>query len=849
MRIPIRHVAGNVVWTSHGTAWAIWRVEGFERALVSGAARRRYLDTMEGLLKGLKGREPMLLSLCPQVDPVTVAEQMTMGVDLQASGRYVEVVERVLDQLDELELTGRADWLAVPLPVSRQRAVRGAVSAAMAEVSVVLGLGPVPVTVAEEQRCVQEAAAMAEAWPAGVRIRPAIEAEILWIYGHSLRRGVSDPMLPGADARPRRRGRGTAALGQAVLHEGGTPEEETQSGAGGKAARLFGRRWLEVTTEHGSSYQALLGLSEMPETFTFPGGEVLDWLQRYDFPVDWCARLKVVAGAEAEAKSRQHVRELENQFAEHEGETAGPPPSLDKAAADMGEYRARMTASRTEVEVQAMVTMCVWGATPAEAEQRAQILASDLATDEYQLDRPRGEQESLWYGMLPGSRLPRVMAGYAQTFTARDFAMAAPYTGTALGDDRGPLYGLHTTSGGARPVLTDWALAPTKNASASGAWIGELGSGKTVAMKTAVHGVLAAGRRAGVPGSRGRALMVDRTPRREWAAFAEACPGSTQVITIGEQSAVSLDPLRLFADRKEAQRRTESFLSLLLGLGPNSDEGAALSEAVDAALAGPDRSMRGLVAELAQRAGADPASRTVARRLAAAGRKDLITRLFFDADLPVLQAGEADTIVFAVSELALPSQEELTRGVDQLEFEKLAGRAVMYLVAAVCRQVMFDPSRLNEFTVAVWDECWWLTSSPEGLRLLLEIVRDGRKHNAAAFVGSHDPHDIGPADSELGRIVLGLIPRKHLFRHTNSTLAARGLRFLGLQPDPELVTQVTEGLSPTNVSDAEREARAGECLHCDLQGRISAMKIVMPLDEAVREHMFSTPHGGLEAAA
>ncbi|GAA3475590.1 ATP-binding protein [Streptomyces yanii] len=73
----------------------------------------------------------------------------------------------------------------------------------------------------------------------------------------------------------------------------------------------------------------------------------------------------------------------------------------------------------------------------------------------------------------------------------------------------------------------------------------------------------------------------------------------------------------------------------------------------------------------------------------------------------------------------------------------------MYLIAAVARETVMRHK--DEFGVAVFDECWWLTSSDEGLELLLELMRDGRKHNAAVYVGSHDTDDIGPADSEKGR--------------------------------------------------------------------------------------------------
>ncbi|WP_306334633.1 hypothetical protein [Streptomyces sp. KL118A] len=203
-------------------------------------------------------------------------------------------------------------------------------------------------------------------------------------------------------------------------------------------------------------------------------------------------RLAVEGGASAEAKSRRQVRELAGQYGEYEGESTGPPASIDKAASGMDEYRDQLTSSASEVEVRAMTTLCAWGDSPAEAERRATELRGHFGGHEYVFDRPRSELENLWYGMLPGARTPRVMLQYAQHLLTRDFAMAGPFSGGGLGDESGPLYGLQLAGGGPRPVHTDFPRAPRENPSAS-ADIGELGAGKSVAMKAAVYAILAAG--------------------------------------------------------------------------------------------------------------------------------------------------------------------------------------------------------------------------------------------------------------------------------------------------------------------------------------------------------------------
>lgn len=849
MRMPVRHLAGNVIWTRHGTVWALWRVEGEGQAHTSVKSRRRRLEALESLVKQLHG-ESMWLSLCPQVDPYAVVRQMTDGINLAESPRYEALAHRVLDELEHLELTARTDWLAVPLPNQGWRGtVREVTAAARSEVALQLGLMPGPVTVGEERRRLGQAEEISGSWPGSVRVRPASEAEVLWIYGHSARRGVLEPLLPEPD-EPRMvkgRGRGVAALEQAVLVQGGLDEQEGEGV--GEVPRPFRRRWLQVATEWGSSYQALMALAELPESFRFPGSEYLAGLDDFSFPVDWTMRLQVTPGTKAEAKMRQKAREVAGQPEEYAADPSGAPAQAVKASGVLGEFRDRLTSSSSEVEVRAMGALCVWGATPAEVEARAAEVAAWFDSNEYALVRPVGEQERLWYGMLPGARTPPVMLQYGQYLLAKDFCMAGPFTGSSLGDERGPLYGLQMSGGGVRPVLMDFSRGPRKKTSASAAFIGELGSGKSTAMKAAVWAVLAAGRKVRRPRSRGRAVVVDRTRRQEWVTFTRACPGTSQVITVGEDAAVSVDPLRLLSKKDPSglpvtvgavQRRTESFLTLLLGVRPMDEAADALSEAIEAVLGRPDPSMSGLLAELDQRGEAgDNPCRVLARKMRKHARTDL-GRAVFDPTLPVLDT-DADAVVFSVANLQLPTQRELEQPelFAKLSTEKLFGRAALYLIAAICQHLAFSDS--EEFTSVVWDECWWLTQSPEGQELLLELLRDGRKHNAGVLVGSHDAHDIGP-DSDTGRILRGLIPRRHLFRQTDQTLARRGLAFLDLDPaDTALVELVVSGLSPLHESEREQAARAGECVARDLFGRIGQMRVLIPLDPDAQRAIHSDP--------
>ncbi|WP_439681476.1 ATP-binding protein [Embleya sp. MST-111070] len=851
MRLPIRHISGHLIWTTNAAVWGVWKVDTENYTHASRATKRERLDALEALFKALRG-EVLLLSLCPQVDAASVVTRMTAGVDLDKSPEYIDLSLKVLDQLEDLELTGRVDFLAVPLAhTDVKETARAVASAAQTGVMAALGLPITPVSAKEEDSRIKQAARVSASWPSGIRLRPATEAEILWIYGHSARRGVEEPLLP-EEGSPRSllgRGHTIAAHTQVVLDEGGRRDRTSRS-----PTNPFRHRYLKAVTEHGEGYQAFSVLSEMPEAFLFPGSEYLAALDDFGFPIDWAARLHIETGAKAEPKSRRQQRELAHQYQEYDGETAGAPASLGKASQALDEYRDRLTASQTEVEIRASVITCVWGADPDEANEKAASLANHFGGNEYTLVRPVGDQVALFHAMLPGIKTPRPVLDYTQYMLARDFAMAMPFCGSSLGDDTGSLFGLQLSGGGVRPVLVDFSHGPRVNASASAAFVGELGSGKSVAMKTAMHSILSTGHREGTANSRGRALVIDRTPQQEWSRFTAACPGTTQIIQLDENAGISLDPLRVFRGPRAA-RYTESFLTPLLDIGSMSIEGVTLAEAIEATRRGPDPSMSALVETLNTRAKTpDPeepndsavraAASELVRTMRALAKKDL-GRVIFDRALPVVQVSDADSIVFAVDRIGLPTKEELSEHrLPSLEVEKRFGWRLMYLITALCREIAF--SNPQEFCGVFLDECWWLTSSAEGSNLLLELIADGRKHFAGAFAGSHDPYDIGPR-SEIGDKIRSLLSHVFVFRHRGKALAGRCLEFLDLDPeDPGMLKLLTENLSPINVSDTERLLRSGECLYRDLRKRIAGMKVLIPADEAAADAIHTTP-GGTDA--
>jgi len=353
-----------------------------------------------------------------------------------------------------------------------------------------------------------------------------------------------------------------------------------------------------------------------------------------------------------------------------------------------------------------------------------------------------------------------------------------------------------------RPSAPPWSRSsgPAVGRTASLGAIGALGSGKSYFLKRLCWDTIARG---------GQIVTIDRTSVGEYATFADVVPGRADVVRLAADSCTSLDPLRTFTG-EDRVTVTLGFLSLLAGCAAQSDEGAALAEAIQSVAGRTSSRLSDVVDELRRMgddaARPDEAARSLARRLDHYRRLGT-GQLAFGDGKPV--SLDADCIVFWAPNLALPDRDTLLNEhlARQMLPEQILGHALIYLVAAVGRHVVFrDPAR---FGAALYDEAWALLASPHGQRLLLEGVRDGRKHNGAIWLASQHPDDLGTGE------LVDLLGARFVFRQASGAIE-RALAFLGAGGSEDAAAVLERGL-PT-----------GHCLYRDVRDRIGLLRILEP---------------------
>ncbi|MGH9214305.1 MAG: ATP-binding protein, partial [Acidimicrobiales bacterium] len=807
MKPPARAIVGHLVWSTDGGVWAVWSVKPFPHAHTAAGDKLAVHARLRSLLVNLPP-ESMLLSLCERLDPWDVVERMASGVDIDRQQAWGAVCDASGDWLGQLPLRRRLFYVAAALPHAKRHWAEVLRDSA-ADVTAAFGLAPRPLPAKEIDQRRRQARELEIRLGQHVTLRPASAGELCWLYARALRRDADEPSYdhlwePGVEADAQGAGEPTEAerwrprrvlahLTDAVVKEGGSTDDDD---------RPRHRRYVRIDGPGGRSYQTVFALSDMPHYFRFPGGGG-EWLYHADhagFPVDWAVRVRSVTNADAQVKVRRKHRDLIGQVDEYDGELTGAPPQLAEAIQAIDEERTQLGANPAEPELQVTVLLSVAAPTLAELEDRAGALAAMFEPQEYGLARPTGGQMALLRSMLPGTSAAPACRDYTQFMLARDLAAGSPYCGSDVGDPSGLLLGVSLDGDSTTPVLFDPAYGPQVNASPSLAAVGRLGSGKSFFLKRLCWDTVARG---------GQVVTIDRTQSGEYVTFARAVAGRVQVVHLEPGADVRLDPLRSFSGN-ERTTVTLGFLSLLAGCSAHSEEGAALAEAVDAVAARPQAGLGDVVDELARMGGdtrtPDPAARGLARRLEHY-RHSPTGQLAFGEGRPL--SLDADFIVFWAPNLSLPDRETLANehSARMMLPEQVLGQALLYLVAAVGRRVVFrDPSR---FAAALYDEAWALLASPHGQNLLIEGVRDGRKHNGAIWLASQHPNDFAISELE------DLLGARFVFRQARRAIPA-ALRFLGVADSVDAAVTLEQGLS------------TGICLYRDVRDRVGLVQILPP---------------------
>jgi hypothetical protein len=778
VRLPIYFASGSLTWTSTGTVWAWWRVDGLNYRYAAEDKKIDLLEQTRAVVASL-GSDATILSLCARIDPGAVAGSMVSGHDIDRREQLARSTLATLEGLDQVELYKRVYFLGVALTgTSRLSQLGTSWAAARAAVSEQLGMLPPPPRVNARRDRARQAAELGQQYRRYLPVRPATREELLWMIARAPRRGLADPVLPqpGERTEPigeqagRLSGPSLAPYGEPRLLEGGNRDD-----AGPRGLRPYVRVEIEDVEGTGEDvgYQSFLALAEPPDEFAFPGTEWYTAADTLDFPVDWVARIRATDNDEAQRKAAKRARVLDRQTGEYAGDSAGPPASLMRAQELSAAERIDLADNRGDPQLAVSTVFCVWSPDLADCQERAKRLRAAYGGGQFRLGRPSGHQTALFEALLPGAPFHQVLRDYEQKMMPKAFAAGMPFAASEVGDPFGGLYGFSTDDHTVRPVLVDPSLGPRSNppTDANVLFVGNMGGGKSYGMKRLAEYQLDIG---------SQCVALDLSQDGEWVRALGAVTDSLAVLPIGGAGAadgLSMDPLRVFTG-PEAVQRAKAMMVILTGIESREVEGITLGEAIKTVHEHGGRAAD-VVDELLRRGKAnsrtDPEARIVGRKLAALLEVPDAAIIFGDGEPLDIHAAQAT--VFHAPHLQLPG-EHANR--DDLLDEQVVAEALLYGMAAVARKITFRDNSRYGFYVA--DEYGLYRHNRPAAQMINESVTGGRKNWAGTWLAGQSIAQF-PAD------LLKLMTVVSLFRMTRSA-AREALNVFEIPHDEALLDRI-----------------------------------------------------------
>jgi hypothetical protein len=813
--LPVRAVTGHLVWGVDGSAWACFRVEPFGYPHRSAKdACEVHARTMAALLA--LPRQSLVLSVVHRLSGPEVERRIQGRVDAGTAPGWSAYAHRTASRLAAEEVYERIWLLAVQLPDDhRGGGLADRLRAAASDVTAVLGGTPAPPVRSRVGRGLAQAAGVEEQLSQHLDLRPMSARQIRWAFERAVTRSLTDSPLPASAGDTTREKVSVVRLDRdAVYYEGGHPDDPD---------RPRHRRYLRVDhPDHGMAYQTFACLGETPTAWTFPYGSG-EWLWHLDdqlpFPVDWGLRIERVDNQSARRRAMRAKRNLVGQLEEPGADPAGPATSLATSVDAVDDHRSRLEANPALPAFRATTIVALAHRDLDVLERRSQVLDSTFRAAEHNFYRPTGAQLACFTALLPGSPSPPIVDEYAQDLLPDGLASAMPFAGTGVGDPQGMLLGSSLDVRYLRPVFLDPARGPRDlNRSGSLAAVGELGAGKSYLAKTLGTNTVEMG---------GQVVAVDRTEVGEYARLAEVMSGSSQVVEVSDQAGVCMDPFRVF-DRDELRLRYGvGYLTLLTSTPPGSAAGVECQRAAQHALDQAhqeDRVPR--LVDVIDQFDSNNSTSDLGDKLRALSDLSYGRLVFGDQGPPVDLT--SDYVCFHLPGLKLPRRN--TAREDVLP-EELSGQAILYLLAAFSRRVLFaSPHR---FAALLLDEAHALTGNPQGRALIADLIRDGRKHHAAVWAFSQLPSDLTATGDD--ESLDGLLGYRVVFRQARQTAPA-ALAFLG-SDDRDANLETVCGLA------------TGECLLRDPTGRLGLVRISPPDDPATEAAFSTTPLADVEPAA
>lgn len=553
-----------------------------------------------------------------------------------------------------------------------------------------------------------------------------------------------------------------------------------------------GKRYIEVETEEGTSYQAFMSIINIPEVSDFPGNEWIYMLQQWNAQAEVCIHVKVMDFRASLKKLDIKKREITSQMEHIREARAKVPEDLLEAQFYTEEMEKEIKDNRSPI-LQTSVSICIAASTKDELERKCTLIREAYQDMNFIVERPLADQVKMFFQFIPS--VGSTIKDFVMPITPRTLAAGIIGATHELGDHEGQYMG--TTGTEKKSVFLDLGQASLRNESPAATFFGNLGVGKSFNANLLLYlNVLYGGYGA---------IFDPKGERSHWVTDLKPLKGLITTVTLGtkEEDRGKLDPYKIYDDINEANELAISIITELFKISPTTEDYTALLEATRRIQEGDRLPCMLKLADILETFDTDDflfeKARNIARKLRLQQENGMARLLMSDG------AGESINLenrlnIIQMQNLKMPSQDTPK---EEYTTEETLSVVLMMVLGQFAKK--FALVKRPVFKIILFDESWMLGKTKEGVKLYEFLSRMGRSLYTGVIYNGHSVLDI-PTEG-----IRNTITYKFCFKTTSRSEAERMLDYLNLE-NTDYNIEVLKKLGN------------GECLFQDLDGHVGKLK-------------------------
>lgn len=569
------------------------------------------------------------------------------------------------------------------------------------------------------------------------------------------------------------------------------------------------QRYLKIIHEDRTTYVAYFTINSIVGELDFPSSEIFYYQQQqFTFPIDTSMNVEIVTNKKALTTVRnkkKELKDLDNHAWESDNETSS---NVVDALDSVNELETTLDQSKESMYKLSYVVR-VSAKDLDELKKRCDEVKDFYDDLSIKLVRPFGDMLGLHHECIPASK--RYINDYIQYVTS-DFLAGLGFGATQmLGEPEGIYVGYNLDTGRniyLKPSLASQGVKGSVTNALASAFLGSLGGGKSFSNNMLVYYAVLFG---------GQAVIVD--PKAERGNWKETLPEIAHEINIlnltsDEENKGLLDPYVILNRTKDSESLAIDILTFLTGISSrDSDKFPVLRKAIRNVTQSKQRGLLLVIDEL--RKEDTTISRSIADHIESFVDYDFAHLLFSDGNVKQSISLEKQLNIIQVADLVLPDSDTSFE-----EYTTMELLSVAMLIVISTFALDFIHSDRSIFKIVDLDEAWSFLQVNQGKTLSMKLVRAGRAMNAGVYFVTQN------ADDLLDEKMKNNIGLKFAFRSTDLVEIKKILTFFGVDSEDE------------HNQKRLRDLENGQCLICDLYGRVGVMQFHPIFEELL--HAFDT---------